>query len=109
MKVKPIATTSKVGLNGLTGSKSYKVLKECDKHGLTTNYYLSLLYIYYNAGCRYADISNHYGWSKAYMFKVVRLLAHDGYVDLKFLPNKFSYVTLLDKGVNVCKSLLSIK
>ena len=109
MKVKPNATTLKDGLNGLTVSKSYKVLRECDRYGLTTNYYLSLLYIYYNSGCRYADVSNHYGWSKAYMFKVVRQLEKDGYLDLKFLPNKFSYVTLNNKGVNICKSLLSIK
>ena len=109
MKVKPSPRVLKDGEQQLTNSKAYKYLMGVVRSGLYPNSCLVLLYIYYHSGCRYGDISKHYGWTNVYMFKVIRQLSASGHVSLEFNPNKTSYVTLLDEGLKVCKSLLSIK
>jgi len=108
-KVKPSPRVMKDGIKQLTNSKAYNNLIAVVRSGLYPNACLTLLYIHYHTGCRYGDISKHYGWSGAYMFKLIRQMADSGHVNIAFNSNRTTYITLTELGLKVCKSLLSIK
>ena len=109
MRVKPIATTIKEGIQQLGNTCAIKVINYISSTPLTPNHYRVLVYVYYHSGCRYHDAGNYYGWTGAYIHELVHQLSKLGYIQLEYLGRKTTYTTLTELGMKYIKGLLSIK